>query len=349
MNLFKAVDDFKAPAPARPATASPALPSAPKQLVHERGIPAFGMYQGIIDHLDWRALKATPYQRLTRRLHHKRWQYAAIAHPAFFIGVAIVDVGWTGTAFAYLFDRKSGEVIAAASANGLPGLSTRIEDRAFGDASFHAGRCRLNFRRDGARLELTVDAPQLKVAAHIQLTDMPPVLAVIAPANWLAHSTHKSGGLKISGFADCQDRRYSLDGAVAALDYSNGLLARETRWRWASAHALDLGFNLQQGYMGDTENAAWLHGKLIRLGPVSFDYQPEDPLQGWRMRSDNGLLELDFTPEGARREDKNLLIAASRYVQPIGRFNGQIRDPDSGAVHLIHDLLGVTEDHLSRW
>jgi hypothetical protein len=317
--------------------------------VHERGIPAFGMYQGIIDHLDWRALKATPYQRLTRRLHHKRWQYAAIAHPAFFIGVTIVDVGWTGTAFAYLFDRKSGEVIAAASANGLPGLSTRIEDRAFGDASFHAGRCQLNFRRDGARLELTVDAPQLKVAAHIQLTDMPPVLAVIAPANWLAHSTHKSGGLKISGFADCQDRRYSLDGAVAALDYSNGLLARETRWRWASAHALDLGFNLQQGYMGDSENAAWLHGKLIRLGPVSFDYQPEDPLQGWRMRSDNGLLELDFTPEGARREDKNLLIAASRYVQPIGRFNGQIRDPDNGAVHLVRDLLGVTEDHLSRW
>ncbi|MCP1289538.1 DUF2804 domain-containing protein [Chromobacterium sp. S0633] len=345
MNLFPAA------APARPSTAmaSTLLPPAPRQLVHERGIPAFGVYQGIIERLDWRALKTTPYQRLTRRLHHKRWQYAAIAHPAFFIGVAIVDVGWTGTAFAYLFDRKSGEVIAAASANGLPGLSTRIEDRAFGDAAFQAGRCRLSFRRDGERLELAVDSPQLKLAAHIQLTDMPPVLAVIAPANWLAHSTHKSGGLRISGFADCQDRRYSLDGAVAALDYSNGLLARETRWRWASAHSLELGFNLQQGYMGDTENAAWLRGKLIRLGPVRFDYQPEDPLLGWRMRSDNGLLDLSFAPEGARREDKNLLIAASRYVQPIGRFNGQIRDPDDGAVHVVDDLLGVTEDHLSRW
>ena len=198
------------------------------------------MYQGIIDRLDWRALKATPYQRLTRKLHHKRWQYAAIAHPAFFIGVAIVDVG-TGTAFAYLFDRKRGEVIAAVSANGLPGLSTQVEDRAFGDASFHAGRCRLSFRRNGERLELAVDAPQLKVAAHIQLTEMPPVLAVIAPANWLTHSTHKSGGLRSSGFADCQDQRYSLDGAVAALDYSTACwrgnplaLGQRARWNWAS-------------------------------------------------------------------------------------------------------------------
>ena len=83
--------------------------------------------------------------------------------------------------------------------------------------------------------------------------------------------------------------------------------------------------------MGDTENAAWLHGKLIRLGPVSFDYQPEDPLQGWRMQSDNGLLELDFTPEGARRgtepADRRQPLCTA-----IGHFNGQIRDPDSGAV-----------------
>ena len=325
------------------------LPPAPGQLVLEHGAPAFGMYQGIVGRLDWRPLRATRYQRLTRKLHHKRWQYAAIAHPDYFIGVAVVDVGWTSTAFAYLFDRQRRQIVAALSANGLPGLSARVQDRAFGDATFRAGRYRLVFVRTGSRLELTIQSPQLQLAAQIDLADMPPVLASIAPANWLAHSTHKTGGLNVSGTVDCLGRCYSLDGAVASLDYSNGLLARETRWRWASAHSLELGFNLQQGYMADAENAVWLHGRLIRVGPVEFDFDPQQPLQPWHIGDASGQLDLTFTPEGARSENKNLIIAASRYIQPIGRFNGQIIDPANGARHVVQDMTGVTEDHVSRW
>ncbi|NOZ15501.1 MAG: DUF2804 domain-containing protein [Betaproteobacteria bacterium] len=325
------------------------LPAAPSHLVLEHGLPAFGMYEGIVEQLDWQPLQTTLYQRLTRKLHHKRWQYAAIAHPDYFIGAAIVDVGWTGTAFAYLFDRQRREVVGATSANGLPGLSAKVEDRAFGHASFTAGRCRMAFQRKGDRLTLTIQSPKLRLAADIELAGMPPVLASIAPANWLAHSTHKSGGLQVSGTADCPDKRYGLDGAVASLDYSNGLLARETHWRWASAHSRDMGFNLQQGYIADAENAVWLHGKLIRVGAVEFDFDAKQPLQPWHVRSANRLVDLTFTPEGARSENKNLLIAASRYIQPIGHFDGEIVDPDTGIRHAVQGLPGVTEDHTSRW
>ena len=144
-------------------------------------------------------------------------------------------------------------------------------------------------------------------------------------------------------------RRFSLDGGVASIDYSNGLLARETDWRWACAHRLDLGFNLQAGYFGAHENVLWLNGKIIPLAAAQFDYTARDPLAPWHVATADGMLELDFRAEGVRREDKNLLIAASRYVQPIGTFNGWVRATPNSTKVVIKQLVGVTEDHRSRW
>ncbi|MEN2426786.1 DUF2804 domain-containing protein [Chromobacterium vaccinii] len=327
----------------------PTLPSAPLRLTAPDGRAAFGVYQGIVPELSWRTLALTPLQRLSRKLHHKRWQYAALAHDDFLIAAAVVDVGWNGTAFAYLFDRKRGKVVAAASANGLPGIGVSMADRAFGDARFRLPGKRFAFARAGDVLRLSVACCELSLDAEIDLSAMPPVLAVVAPANYLAHSTHKSGGLPARGEARCAAGRYDLSAATASLDYSNGLLARETRWRWASAHGAGIGFNLQQGYMGREENAVWLGGRLWRVGAATFDYQADNPLAPWRIRSDDGMVDLTFTPEGARREDKNLIVAASRYVQPVGRFDGELIDPDSGTRHAVRALAGVTEDHVSRW
>ena len=47
-------------------------------------------------------------------------------------------------------------------------------------------------------------------------------------------------------------------------------------------------------------------------------------MAAWQLRTEDGLLDLTFRPEGLRREDKNLLVAASRYVQPIGVFSGWV-------------------------
>ncbi|MDC7698911.1 DUF2804 domain-containing protein [Vogesella indigofera] len=325
------------------------LPPAPARLVHERGVPAFGMYRGTVEQLSWQALKAPLAKQLTRQLHHKRWQYAAIGHADFFIGVAVVDTGWCGSAFAYLFDRRRRELVASFSSNGLPLVSTRIENRSFGDATFRQGRNCIAFRRADNRLELTVNTPALQLAAHIALPAPHSVMAAIAPANWLAHATHKSSALPISGFADCGGRQLVLDDAIASLDASNGLLARDTAWRWASAHDHRIGFNLQQGYMGDAENAVWLDGVPHRVGAARFDFDAAQPLTPWQIRTDDGAVALTFTPEGARQHDQDLLIAASRYLQPIGCFSGRIIHPHTGVAHEVSQLLGITEDHHSRW
>ena len=106
---------------------------------------------------------------------------------------------------------------------------------------------------------------------------------------------------------------------------------------------------MQAGYFGANENVLWLNGKIIPLAAAQFDFNAHDPFAPWHISTGDGMLELDFRAEGARREDRNLLIAASSYVQPIGTFNGWVRATPNSAKVAIKQLVGVTEDHRSRW
>ncbi|MES2318247.1 MAG: DUF2804 domain-containing protein [Pseudomonadota bacterium] len=321
------------------------LPAAPHAVVDGAGQPAFGRFAGQAASVDWAAL-AAPYRRSAwwRRFHHKRWHYVALAGEELFCAVAIVDLGWTSTAFAYAFDRRQRKVVAAFSQDGLPGLSAHLAGHAGGESRFRFLSKNITLGPAGLILRcgnFQIDAQYAGAS--------PLLLAVGAVDGGSVHATQKSGGMALQGEVRIGARRVSLDGGVASIDYSNGLLARETDWRWACAHSLDLGFNLQAGYFGANENALWLDGKIYPLGAARFDFDAADPLAPWHITTADGLLDLHFTAEGVRREDKNLLVAASKYVQPIGTFSGIVRaGPDAPAV-AVKQLAGVTEDHRSRW
>lgn len=324
---------------------------APAALV-AGGQPRTGRYAGCPDHFDWQGLQASPPRgRLWRRLHHKRWHYVGLGDARLFIGLALVDVGWTGTAFAYLFDRQQGRLLADWSQDGLPGLQLQLGDAPLrgAEARFRGPGSRLQLRDTGGCLQLDVAVRGLRLAATLSLPTAPPLLGVGPIDGGIAHATVKTSAMAVQGWAEAGGQRFSLDGALAALDASNGFLARQTAWRWASAHGRDLGFNLQQGYFGQHENALWLDGRLIGLGAARFHFDPRDPLQAWRVQTDDGRLDLVFSPEGLRREDRNLGVAASHYLQPVGRFNGWVREHPRAPPRAVHELLGVTEDHRSRW
>lgn len=324
---------------------------APPSVVID-GSPAHGRYAGRIARIDWRGLAAPP-SFLWRRLHHKRWHYVGLGHEGLFIGVAIVDLGWACSAFAYCFDRRHRLLLADWSQDGLPGLQAGVSDEPLAGA--HAW-----FRGPGARLSLDhpasdhlalqVRTRRLRVEARLDLQAMAPPLLAIGPiAGGLAHATQKTTALPVQGWAEAGGERFDLDGAWASIDASNGLLARDTAWRWASAHRPDIGFNLQQGYFGDHENVLWLDGQPLALGAARFEFDAGRPLAPWRVSTDDGLLDLVFTPEGARAADKNLGVAASHYVQPVGSFAGTVRASKAATPRQVRDLLGVTEDHRSRW
>jgi hypothetical protein len=331
------------------------LPAAPVAPFDAANNPVQGRFAGRAREIDWRRLPA-PLGRsaLWRRFHHKRWQYVGIAAADCFIGCAIVDVGWTNTAFAYVFDRKLGKVVSGLSCDGLPGLTARVADVPMAGAisRFSWRGASLSFAETApGQFALRVTGPGgLVVDASLDGRQAAPWLFACGPvAGGAWHATHKSSALAVRGQAHAGGRRYLLDSAWASLDHSNGLLPRETQWCWASAHSPDIGFNLQSGYFAGHENALWLDGRLIALGAALFDFDVQRTHLPWNVRTDDGLLELTFRPEGERREDRNLIVAESRYVQPVGTFNGKVRASPQAPWRDVAGLLGVAEHHHSRW
>jgi hypothetical protein len=324
-----------------------ALPPAPARVVGADGQPVLGRFAGVLQGCDWERL-ARPHARggLWRRLHNKRWHYVALATEQIFCAVAIVDLGWMSTCFGYAFDRSDGDMMANFSTDGLPGrLSVAVADGAGGTSRFERGATRIEIGPDA----LTVRCPWLEIDARFGAAPSPALLATGLVQGGSVHATQKSGGLPLSGEVRTWRDEYRLDGGVASFDLSNGLLARETSWRWASAHALDVGFNLQAGYFGACENALWLNGALYPLGPARFIVDRKDVLAPWHIFTEDDCLDVIFTPAAARREQRDLKIAASRYVQPLGTFSGWVRGTPEQPKRPIERLAGVTEDHFARW
>jgi hypothetical protein len=324
------------------------LPPAPVSAVGPDGLAHFGRFQGLAGAPGWAQL-APPHarNRLWRRLHHKRWHFVALVTDELFCGVAIVDIGWSNTCFGYAFDRRERRVVAAFSPLGVAGLTATVGATVAEGARFAMPGRRIAIASDGADgHRLLLRAGRFRIDA--QYAGGGPRLLAIGPTfdGGSVHSTQKSPGLALQGQVEAGGRRYRLGGGVASYDFSNGLLGRRTAWRWISAHGARLGFNLQSGYFGDAENALWLEGRLLPLGPLQVEVEPGGC---WLLRTADGLLDLRFTPEGTRCDDKQLLVASSRMRQHVGCFDGWVKGRVDGPRHRVAGLAGLAEDYRARW
>jgi hypothetical protein len=335
------------------AAAHPPQPSSPPEpvpptVLDAHGRPRVGTYAGVVPGVSWRGA-AGP---LRRRLAQKTWQFAGVYGAGCVVGVAIVDLGWAATAWCYLWDRQRRELVVDRSFTGVPTLHARVAPQA-GEGTFAEWRSKSAYlaieRPPGAeRYRVIVRVPGLDVDVSLGTAGAPPTMCAIAvPAGGVGNCTHKTVGLPVTGTASAGGRRYVLDGSTALLDHTCGVLARDTRWHWAAAARPGLALNLVEGFNGPVENVVWHGASIIPVGAVRFTFDRARPLEPWTIVSEGGELELTFQPEGQRAEDKDLVVAASRYVQPIGTFRGRIRA--GGADLRIEELLGVTEDHAARW
>lgn len=325
------------------------LPAAPRELVGIDGIPCFGRYRGVTGNYDWHTLKG-PFQRgaLARRLNHKRWHFVALVTDELFCGLAIIDVGWGSSAFAYAFDRTRREIVAALSPISLGG-SAEVGSHACAPCRFHMRSVGIDIEPQGqGGYTLRLRSGSFRIEAEYRGKSQR-LLAVGPVTGGSVHATQKSTALRLSGFAEAGGRRYELDGGVATFDYSNGLLGRASDWRWVSAHSRELGVNLQDGYFGASENALWLDGNIIPLQAARFEVEGTGPLARWHARTDDGLVDLQFTPEGVRRDDKQLVVASSRMTQQVGTFSGWVRAAPGEPARPVGRLSGLTEEYHARW
>ena len=347
----------------------PALRPVPSTLQDASGHPAFGTYLGELDEVDLAHLSGRyRLPRARRMLKEKKWQYTLVVTPDVLAAYAVVDLSYTASAFVYAVDLREKRPLLDRSYLGVPGKLGGVGNRPGRGFESHFTTVNATFRGsrsgNGERYRTAIqvsDVPLLKRAlrweGEILAVGGAPALTVIASAGGggEVNVTQKQAGLLAFGSLQVGGRSYSLDGGVAGLDYSHGYFPRHTVWRWAMAcgrleDGTPVGLNLVEGFNEDSdavnENALWLGSRLYPLGRARFSYNQGDPLDEWRITTTDRELELRFRPVFVHREERDLKLVRSRFIQPAGTFHGTVL---AGGRRLALSLAGVTEEQDMLW
>lgn len=298
--------------------------------------------------VDWSPLAG----RAERATRLKRWVYAAVTTRDLYLAVAVVHLGYAASAFAYAYDGASRRILARRSWMGAPQAAS-VRRTAAGEsiASWwtHDAWIRL------APAEgLEVDAGDFRLDVELDAKAAPPAIgavARVAPGRYDA--TEKRALLAARGTLRVGGRTLSLDGGLAGYDFTSGLLARHTRWRWGFALGWTqggepFGLNLVQGFVGEAECAAWWRSELVPLAEGELRFDERRPASPWRVRTVDGAADLTMTPGTVHEERKNLLLVRSRFAQPCGAWSGAIALEGRSPL-VIDRALGVTEDQDVTW
>ncbi|MCA9532435.1 MAG: DUF2804 domain-containing protein [Myxococcales bacterium] len=299
---------------------------------------------------------------LLTRFRLKEWHYSSFATDDWFFAVGLVQLGYVANAFAYLVDRRR-PTLPARQFEALSPLGSALR---FAPSSIEGTTC---WERRNARVEFEWMAPEWRVKLDVPFgktalrgelrlasADALALLHPLAPDR--PAYTHKAAGMKATGVLDLGDQRLDFRDAFGTLDWTRSLANRETRWKWASfagrnkagdAVGLNLSAEVYDDAAGDSrENGFWLNGKVAPLGGVTFEV-PKDPgVNDWRIVSRDQTggrpeVDLSFEPFGARRQNLDLRLVRSDFIQPYGVFRGQVLGHD------VQDVFGVVEDHLAVW
>ncbi len=332
-------------------------------LITSDGQAAFGLYNGEIKDINMDAYRHAGIPHWLLPFRCKRWRFVGLFSREVVVGAAVVDVGYVGTTFVYAFDMKSGRMLEF-RAQSIGARHVSISDHSIdGRAAYQKGRNRVIIDYgpttnldvdvalpDGGRLSVKATIDESREAA------IPHQIVTPTPADRFSF-THKSAGLPATGQIQTPDGSYTLSEgqAFAGVDHTAGVQDYHWEWRWSSLGGLAtdgtrVGLNLVEPIHHPTfqENALWIGGERICLGAASFTYDPADILKEWMISTADGLVSLRFTPLGERRETLNTGLIVSRFHQPVGFYNGELRHPD-GQVFTLENVPGVAEDHEARW
>ena len=351
------------------APPAPALQPAPRLIHDSNGQPSFGTYQGELDEVDLTRLGGDYHlARPLRVLREKKWQYVMVVTPELIAAYLVADLSYTASAFVFAVDLRERRPLVDRSYLGVPGPLAGVGNKPSQGFEAHFTTVNATFRvsraGNGERYRTAIDVwdiPLLKRAlrweGEILAVGGAPALSVIAPTDGGAgvNVTQKQAGLLAFGSLQANGRRYPLDGGVAGIDYTHGYLPRHTAWRWAMAcgrldDGTPVGLNLVEGFNEGSdhanENALWIGPRLYPLGRARFSYSKRDPLDEWHVTTTDNELELRFRPVFVHREERDLKLVKSRFVQPAGTFTGSFK---AGGRRMPLGLAGVTEEQDVLW
>lgn len=299
-----------------------------------------------------------PYGGLSRWLHYKRFQYFGGMSDRLVFGCAMANMRYVGLVFVYVYDFERRQLFTRSIRTPFGVGLSLSESPVHGKSEFRQGRTRISMGYDDLPRAKTLSVDlgnDLQIDAVMPEADFEPMSLCTRAAyqGWVY--ANKTAGLRLRGQLRIGGESSDLEAlnACGHHDFSCGYMRRETYWNWAcfsglaGGHRVGLNVSCGVNETSFTENCLWLDGKLIKVNLASFDFDRRDVLRPWRVCSDDGLLDLCFTPQGLHREVLNAGFLASNFKQVFGHFSGRLNLP-SGTVEL-QGLPGFVEDQYAKW
>jgi hypothetical protein len=315
------------------------LQAAPENFLNFiKGPIPFGLYAGPVGDIS-----TEPWAR-RRRMQRKAWLYAGAFSERYCVGFAIADAGIVATAFVYVFDAHKQyveEKITAPfgfSSAFDPSLTTAWKLKAF------------SITRENDKLVCAYQGKRISI--KMAITENSKGATTIAPAGDRPFNhTYKNLLLPAQIDAAVDGQPINLAGNIGSIDFTKGYPPRHTFWNWASMNAVTesgiaFGVNLVGDFNNSIENALWINGAVQQLSQATFVYSHPAEKNNWRVKTLDGVIDMEFGPLGMRSENINALLMSSFFKQPFGVFKGIIKW--NGESHTFTGY-GVVEEHLAKW
>lgn len=337
-----------------------------QQLIQPNGQPHYGIFPGTpatINHrdFDFRSPMGRRLGALSKWRSFHQFQYFGLISPTLIGGCALADLSLLSIGFVYLYHPESGRMIERQFKCPLGKGSSFSQTPNDGVCELRQGRNLLRLENSPSPLEKRLlveldDGTRIDARFSEELPAFAPMsLCTPTAVNGWVYA-RKVAGVHCHGEVRSALGNYDLRelDAYAHHDWSAGYMRRETFWNWAclsgEAQGRRVGLNLSCGVneTSFTENCYWLDGQLVKVDTVRFEFDRDQPLKPWSIRSFDGQVDLHFEAHGLHQERLNLGLLASNFKQIFGRFSGVLRPAGQTEVR-IENLWGFVEDQYAKW
>ncbi|EKJ88180.1 uncharacterized protein DUF2804 [Leptospira meyeri] len=314
---------------------------------------------------------------------YKRWEHYTFYNEKFGGAVTVTDIGNLAMGSIELLDFSTGKIIFSKTELVRPG-EIFFPTNTIDPIEFKKGDQFIRITKlKGKRLieySIIGDSKSEVILGSLELEEKASeALAVITP---FSESTffyeYKMPSLLCKGSIQYNNTTYEFDNkSYAVLDWGRGTWPEKNKWLWAAGAGLVQGellsLNLGYGFgtpTEATENGIVYKGKVHKLDKVTWKYDVTDYKKPWKFISNEGRLELEFTPVYLLHSDIDLmgmigflkqlyqnftfseileLLKTEAYLnKAFGHYNGYVV-LDNGTKLEVKDIAGFAEQMYQQW
>lgn len=307
------------------------------------------------------------------KLRIKEWDYYYIGNNSYGVALTIADNSYMGLGSISILDFETKTFTTKSVMTLFPKGKTNLPSTSrIGDLVFQTKKLKITFENDGISRKLRAHFDKFRngidLDCDLELYDAPQDSMVICtPFKRKKHFYYnqKINCLRAKGKVVIGGKLYKFnpENSYAVLDWGRGVWTYSNTWYWSSlsgeVNGKKIGFNLGYGF-GDTssatENMIFYDGKGYKIDEVTFEIPKnekgkDDFMSPWKFTSNDGSVDLVFTPIINRKDCTNALIIKSLQNQVFGRFTGTLRFDDNNDKKeiRINEMMGFAEKVKNVW